>query len=85
MSLVQRATYVDTASIFLHNEDLAQVLDVLRTRVSEIVSPVKAARLISLNPRQAKSELRLACEQVLKEEPWLVKRPFTAEGLVERY
>ena len=35
MSLVQRATYADTASIFLHNEDLAQVLDVLRTRVSK--------------------------------------------------
>lgn len=85
MSLIQRAAYAGQSPLTIHNEGLAQILEMLRNRVSEIIPSVEAARLISLNPRQARSELRLACEQVLREEPWLIKKPLTVEGLIERY
>lgn len=62
MSLIQRAAYAGQSPLTIHNEGLAQILEMLRNRVSEIIPSVEAARLISLNPRQARSELRLACE-----------------------
>lgn len=85
MSLVQRAAYAGASPFSIHNENFAQVLEVVRDRVSEIIPSVEAARLIARNPRQARNELRLACEQVLREEPWLVKKPLTSENLIERY
>lgn len=85
MSLIQRSAYVGQPMMFVQSEGLDQVLDVLRNRVSEIIPSVQAARLIALNPHQARNELRLACEQVIKEEPWLVKQPLTIESLIERY
>lgn len=84
MSLTQRAAR-GSDRVFSRNEDLQQVLDILRDRVGKIVSPMEVARLISVNSRQAKSELRLACERVLRREPWLVKGSLTAESLIERY
>ncbi|MED9873515.1 MAG: ATPase, T2SS/T4P/T4SS family, partial [Eggerthellaceae bacterium] len=85
MSLMQRSAYVGQHMMFVQSEGLDQVLEVLRSRVSEIIPSVQAARLIALNPHQARNELRLACEQVIKEEPWLVKQPLTIESLIERY
>lgn len=85
MSLMQRSAYVGQPMMFVQSEGLDQVLEVLRSRVSEIIPSVQAARLIALNPHQARNELRLACEQVIKEEPWLVKQPLTIESLIERY
>lgn len=85
MSLVQRASCAGQPVLVAHNEGLVQVLEVLRSHVSEIIPAVEAARLIARNPNQARSELRLACEQVLREEPWLIKKPFTSEDLIDRY
>lgn len=85
MSLVQRASCAGQPVLVAHNEGLLQVLEVLRSHVSEIIPAVEAARLIARNPNQARSELRLACEQVLREEPWLIKKPFTSEDLIDRY
>ena len=56
MSLIQRAAYAGQSPLTIHNEGLAQILEMLRNRVSEIIPSVEAARLISLNPRQARSE-----------------------------
>ena len=85
MSLVQRASCAGQPVLVAHNEGLLQVLEVLRSHVSGIIPAVEAARLIARNPNQARSELRLACEQVLREEPWLIKKPFTSEDLIDRY
>ena len=63
MSLMQRSAYVGQPMMFVQSEGLDQVLEVLRSRVSEIIPSVQAARLIALNPHQARNELRLACEQ----------------------
>ena len=85
MSLMQRSAYVSKPTMFIPSDGLDQALEILRSRVSEIIPSAQAARLIAVNPHQARSELRLACEQVIKEEPWLVKQSFTTESLVERY
>lgn len=85
MSLVQRASCAGQPVLVAHNEGLVQVLEVLRSHVSEIIPAIEAARLIARNPNQARSELRLACEQVLREEPWLIKKPFTSVDLIDRY
>ena len=85
MSLSERAALVLKPSTYTQNEVLSQALDVLKQRVSEIISPVEVARLIAGSPRQARSELRLACEKVLEEEPWLIKTAFSADDLIERY
>lgn len=57
----------------------------LRERVGQMISAAQAAKLIAENPRLARSEIRLACERVLKEEPWLVDRSLGEEGMIERY
>ena len=85
MSLIERAAQTTNGNRLNINEQIGQVLEVLRERVSEIISPIEAARLISSNPRQARSELQLACERVLKDEPWLIKPPLTSQDLIERY
>lgn len=57
----------------------------LRDKVSELIPPVEAARLIAAHPQQARSELRMAAERVLRDEPWLVREPHTKEEMIERY
>ena len=85
MSLMQRAALGGQQPALAHKSTTDQVLEVLRCRVAEIMPSTEAARLIARNPRQARSELRLACEQILKEEPWLVEKPLTDNELIERY
>lgn len=57
----------------------------LRERVSRAIPAAEAAKLIAENPRLARSEIRLACEKALKEEPWLVDRSLGEEGMISRY
>ncbi len=85
MSLTERSTLATQRGSANQVEIAQSVLEVLRSRVGEIISSAEVARLIARNPRQARSELRLACEKVLREEPWLVKRPITSEELIGRY
>ncbi len=60
-------------------------LDVLRNRVNGRMPPVEVAQLIAHNPRQARNELRMACEQVLRDEPWLLQNMRDKETLIEHY
>lgn len=83
MSLMERARAALDEG--WEGDEGAQSLDALRERVGEIVPATQAARLIGNNPRQARSELRLAADRVLKDEPWLVRDPLTHEEMVERY
>lgn len=46
------------------------LLTSLREKVGQIIPPADAARLIASNPRQARSEISLACEKVIAGEPW---------------
>lgn len=85
MSLISRAcVHSDSLAPSLDNT-IAQTLDAVRERVSQLVPPVEAARMISAHPYQARSELRLLAEQVIKDEPWLVSEPWTREQVVGRY
>lgn len=45
------------------------LLTSLREKVGQIIPPADAARLIASNPRQARSEISLACERVIAGEP----------------
>lgn len=83
MSLMERTyaldTQVGTSCVS------ADTLSTLREKVNERISVVDAAKLISDNPRQARSELRAACEAVLKAEPWLAGDAGNVDVAVERY
>ena len=57
----------------------------LRVKVGGILSATEAAQLISRNPRQARNEIRQACERVIKEEPWLVREQTSSDEVIERY
>lgn len=61
------------------------VFDEFRDKVNEIIPPAKVARLILRNPRQARSEIKLACEKVINEEPWILDGRFSAEEAVSKY
>lgn len=64
---------------------LTSVLDELRERINSVVPAAQIARLIATNPRKAKSELKVACEKVIKDCPWLVRDPLSSEVVIERY
>lgn len=55
-----------------------------REKVGKTVSTAKMARLILESPRQARSEIRLACEEVVEEEPWLLAG-CDARQAIDRY
>ena len=61
------------------------LLTSLREKVGQIIPPADAARLIASNPRQARSEISLACEKVIAGEPWLLAGRYSAEEVVGRY
>ncbi len=82
MSLMERASSQERLlSPDVQDDFLAE----LRNKVGKIISPAEAAHLISRNPRQARSEIKLACERVLDEEPWLIEGRCSAEEAVGRY
>lgn len=53
--------------------------------MGQIIPPADAARLIASNPRQARSEISLACERVIAGEPWLLAGRYSVEEVVGRY
>lgn len=57
----------------------------VREKVAALVPAVEAASLIATDPRYARSELKHAAEQVLKDEPWLVQDDSAPEEVVDRY
>lgn len=61
------------------------LLTSLREKVGQIIPPADAARLIASNPRQARSEISLACERVIAGEPWLLAGRYSVEEVVGRY
>lgn len=85
MSLMERTAAVEKSQDLFAARVGVSVLEVLRERVGDIVPYNKLAQLIRSNPRKARNEIRLACEKVIKEEPWLVKEPLTAEVVIERF
>ena len=60
------------------------LLTSLREKVGQIIPPADAARLIASNPRQARSEISLACERVIAGEPWLLAGRYSVEEVVGR-
>lgn len=85
MSLMERAASAEKSQDLLSARVGINALEVLRERVAEVVPYNKVAQLIRSNPRKARNEMRLACERVIKDEPWLVKEPLTAEGVIDRF
>ena len=85
MSLMERAASTEKSQDLLSARVGINALEVLRERVAEVVPYNKVAQLIRSNPRKARNEMRLACERVIKDEPWLVKEPLTAEGVIDRF
>lgn len=85
MSLMARATASEREALEGVTESGARAVDVLRSRVGDVVSSAEAAKMIARNPRQARSEIRLACERILKDEPWLVKWPLSRDEMIDRY
>lgn len=63
----------------------ASDLDALKCKVSQILPPMEIARLIARNPNQARNEIRLTCEKVLDEEPWLVPEALSKSETIESY
>lgn len=57
----------------------------LREAVSFLLPAVQTAALIESNPRRARNELRVACETVLDERPWLATGQEARERLIGRY
>ncbi|MDO5335408.1 MAG: CpaF family protein [Coriobacteriia bacterium] len=53
--------------------------------VSERMPPQRMARLIERNPLQARSEIRLTCEEVLSDCPWLVRGQTGGDDFVGRF
>ncbi len=60
-------------------------LDALKFKVSRILPPMEIARLIARNPNQARNEIRLTCEKVLDEEPWLAPEALSKSEAIESY
>ena len=81
MTLMERALAKPSSG--LSTEDA--LLTSLREKVGRIIPPADAARLIVSNPRQARSEIGLACERVIAEEPWLLAGRYSADEVVGRY
>lgn len=85
MSLMERAASAEKSQDLFSARVGINALEVLRERVAEVVPYNKVAQLIRSNPRKARNEMRLACERVIKDEPWLVKEPLTTEGVIDRF
>lgn len=85
MSLIERARNSVEVHASGQSERESEVLDVVRDKVNNRMPPIEVAQLIAVNPRQARNELRVVCDQVLKEEPWLLQKSFNKETLIERY
>lgn len=85
MSLMERAAVSEWEAIEGMVDGRARAMEALRSRVGDVVSSAEAAKMIARNPRQARSEIRLACERILKDEPWLVKEPLSRDEMIERY
>ena len=83
MTLMERAS-ARGASLKPLSGDI-QNLDVLRQRVSLVLPSTEVARLIAKNPNQARSEIKLACERILDEEPWLVSKMQDKNEVVEKF
>lgn len=81
MTLMERAS--TKTSLDASADDA--LLTSLREKVGQIIPPADAARLIASNPRQARSEISLACERVIAGEPWLLAGRYSAEEVVGRY
>lgn len=81
MTLMERAS----AKTSLDPSADDALLTSLREKVGHIIPPADAARLIASNPRQARSEISLACERVIAEEPWLLAGRYSAEEAVGKY
>ena len=81
MTLMERAS----AKTSLDASADDALLTSLREKVGQIIPPADAARLIASNPRQARSEISLACERVIAGEPWLLAGRYSVEEVVGRY
>ena len=57
----------------------------LKERVANVITAEEIARLMRRNPAQARSEVRLACETVLRDTPWLTSGPIESNDLTERF
>lgn len=82
MSLAERAQRAET-----QKEGIAEFdsLDALRSYVQRYLSAAEMAHLIERSPYQARSEIRLACERALKENPWIVPQAQEKEEVIARY
>lgn len=85
MSLIERAKSPFEQAVSAESAPVSAALDALRDRVNVRMPPVEVAQLIAHNPRQARNELRMTCEQILKEEPWLLQKALDKEMLIEHY
>lgn len=82
MSLIERAQREETKSDTAHQFDS---LELLRSYVQRYLSTTEMARLIEQNPYQARSEIRLACERAVKENPWIVENGQNRDELIAHF
>lgn len=85
MSLIARAKGSSERVMSGASIQGSAALAVVRDRVNSRMPPIEVAQLIAHNPRQARNELRMACEQILKEEPWLLQQACDKDTLIEHY
>lgn len=85
MSLMERAR--SSTELIDTSDSVGQLIsfETLRHRINDRIPATEVARLIAHNPRQARNELRLACDQVLKDEPWLVRSASEKGALIDQY
>lgn len=81
MTLMERAMIKPSSDL---DEDDALLVK-LRERVAKVIAPAVMARLIAENPFRARSEIGLACERILREEPWLLAGRCSMEEAINKY
>lgn len=82
MSLMERARKAGATTETVYKYDS---LELLRSHVQRYLSAAEMARLIEKSPYQARSEIRLACERAIKENPWIVESGHDREEVIARY
>ncbi len=61
------------------------VFEEFKEEVAKRLSPSQIAALIKRNPVQARSEIRLTCEEIIEECPWFTRSNDGGEPLIERF
>lgn len=85
MSLMERIDRVEGFDVSSEEGFFTQPFDELRQKVQMFLPASEMARLIERSPLQAKSEIRLACEQVLRDNPWIARTERQKNLMVDRF